>query len=91
MVGDLGYAIGRRVIEFLTSEFEDGSSGDLWNCMRRVVADVFGQSVFRMATTLPNDILSVALSARGVLELGLPNNLDARASLQALPSLPAFE
>ena len=44
-----------------------------------------------MATTLPNDILSVALSARGVLELGFPNNLDARASLHALRSLPAFE
>ena len=51
----------------------------------------FDQRVFRMATTLPNDILSVALSARGVLELGLPNNLDARASLHALRSLPAFE
>ena len=90
LAGDLGYPIGQRVVEFLTKEFEEDSSADLCNFMRRV-ADVFDQSVFRMATTLPNEILSVALSARGVLEFGIPNNLDARASLEALRSLPALE
>ena len=78
--GDLGYPIGRRVLEFLTNEIEEDCSADLWNLMRRVVAEVFGQNVFRMATTLPQEVLSVALCARNILELGLPNNMDARDS-----------
>ena len=56
-----------------------------------MVANVFDQSVFRMATTLHNEILSVTLASHGLLELGLPNNLDARAALQAVRSLPPFE
>ena len=51
--GDVGYPIGRRVLELLMSDVEEDDSGDLWNLMRRVVAEVFDQNVFRMATTLP--------------------------------------
>ena len=79
------------MIECLTNEFEEDGSADLWNFMRRVVAEVFDQNVFRMATTLSNDILSVALCAREVLDLGLPPTLDARACLAAVRSLPALE
>ena len=93
LAGDFGYPIGRRVMEFLTNEFEveEDSSADLWNLMRRSVAEVFEKDVFRMATTLSNDILSVALCAREVLDLGLPPTLDARACLAAVRSLPALE
>ena len=44
-----------------------------------------------MATTLSNDILSVALCAREVLDLGLPPTLDVRACLAAVRSLPVLE
>ena len=33
LAGDFGYPIGQHVIEFLTNEFEEDSSADLWNLM----------------------------------------------------------
>ena len=69
LAGDVGDPIGRRVLELLTSDLEEDDSADLWNLMRREVAEVFHQNVFRKATTLPQDILSVALCARGILTL----------------------
>ena len=91
LAGDFGYQIGQRVLEFQTNEFEEDGSENLWNFMRRVVAEVFDQNVFRMATTLRHEILSVALCSRGIQELGLPNNMDARVSLEALRSPPVLE
>ena len=75
LAGDVGYPIGRRVLELLTSDLEEDDSADLWNLMRREVADVFDKNVFRKATTLPQDILSVALCARGILDLKRPQDL----------------
>ena len=51
----------------------------------------FGKSVFRMATTLPQDILAVALAARGILDLGLPQDRDPLNMLRALRSLDTNE
>ena len=59
----------------------------VWAAIRRLVAEVFRKDVFRMATTLPQDILAVALAARGVLDLSLPQNADPAATLRALRSL----
>ena len=73
------------------SDVEEDDGGDLWNLMRRVVAEVFDQNVFRMATTLPQEVLSVALCARGILDLGLPHNLEAQDALQALRSLAGLD
>ena len=61
LAGDVGYPIGRRVLELLTSDLEEDDSADLWILMRREVADAFDKNVFRKATTLPQDILSLAL------------------------------
>ena len=91
MAGDLGYPIGRRLFELLTSDLEEDTSADLWNVMRQVVAEVFEKGVFRMATSLPQDILSVALCARGVLDLGLPLTLEAQDTLHALRSLAELD
>ena len=91
MAGDLGYPIGRRLLELLTSDLEEDSCADLWNLMRRLVAEVFDKSVFRLATVLPQEVLSVALCARGILDLGLPQTLAAQDTLQALRSLGDLE
>ena len=40
-----------------------------------------------MATSLPQDILAVALCVRGVLDLALPHNAEAQAILSAFRSL----
>ena len=40
-----------------------------------------------MATTLPQDILAVALAARGVVELGLPQGGEPGDTLRVLRSL----
>ena len=95
VAGDFGYAIGNRLREVISdgdSDDEDpgpaGAAGSrAWAEVRRLVADVFGKSVFRMATTLPQDILAVALAARGILDLGLPRDGDATHALRALRSL----
>ena len=84
--GDQGFPIGRRVLELLLSELEEESDEDFWNLMRRVVAEVFDRSVFRKATSLPQEILIVASCARGVLDLGLPQGLEAQDLAQALRS-----
>ena len=35
LAGDVGYPIGRRVLELLTSDLEEDDSADLWNLIRR--------------------------------------------------------
>ena len=91
VAGDLGYPIGRRVLELLTGDLEEDCSADPWNLMRRVVAEVFENNVFRMATTPPKDIMSVALCARGILDLALPQHLEAHDTLQALRYLAELD
>ena len=90
--GDGGYPIGQRVFAMLMdASGEDASYVDdgnmLWNLVRRVVAQVFGRNVYRMATSLPQDILLVALSARGVVDLGLPQDQAPLDMLRALRSM----
>ena len=84
--GDVGYPIGRRVLDVLTSDFDEDDSADLWNLMRKVVAGVFDKNAHRMATMLPQDILSVALCARGILDLGLPQTFEPQDIIQVLGS-----
>ena len=84
VAGDFGYAIGKRLREIILDDGcddeEPGSASatvsSVWAGVRRLVAEVFGKSVFRMATTLPQDILAVALAACGILDLGLPQDRD---------------
>ena len=45
LAGYVGYPIGRRVLELLTSDLDEDDSADLWNLMRREVADVFDKNV----------------------------------------------
>ena len=73
--GDEGYPIGRRLLAMLRSEAEEDDE-DLWNLARRMVAEVFGQSAYRMAKSLPLEIFAVALCARDLLDLGLPPKLE---------------
>ena len=79
------------MLELLTSDLVEDDSADLWNLMRREVADVFDKNVFRKATALPQDILSVALCARGILDLKLPQDLEAQDTLRVLRSLPEVD
>ena len=70
--GDAGYPIGKRLFAMLMDDAGAPEGDvDLWNLVRRMVAQVFDKNAYRMATSLPQDILLVALSARGVVELGL--------------------
>jgi len=55
--------------------------------LRRAVAEVFEQRIFRMATALPQDLLAVVISARGVLDLGLPQDQSAQHVLKALRTI----
>ena len=64
------------------------STLNMWNLMRREVADVFYKNVFRKATTLPQDILIVALCVRGIRDLKLTKDLKEQDTLRALRSLP---
>ena len=78
--GSAGYVMGRRALDtFLPSaDAAPGSASeghrdpDVRALMRRVVSEVFEQSIFRAATSLPQDVLAVVISARGVMDLGLP-------------------
>ena len=93
--GDFGFAIGKRLHEvILDGDLEDAEpvpdSASVSGARVRVrglVADVFGKSVFRMATTLPQDILAVALAARGIVDLELPQSAEPVDTLHALRSL----
>ena len=99
VAGDFGYAIGKRLCEVVLDEGcddeEPGSASatvsSVWAGVRRLVAEVFGKSVFRMATTLPQDILAVALAARGIVDFGLPQDSDPLAMLRALRPLGTNE
>ena len=99
VAGDFGYAIGKRLLEAIVDEgCDDEEPGSVsatvssvWAGVRRLVAEVFGKSVFRMATTLPQDILAVALAARGIVDLGLPQDRDPLDMLRALRSLDTNE
>ena len=93
--GDFGYAIGKRVRELVLEGDSDDeepvsdspAGSGVWARVRRLVAEVFGKSIFRMATALPQDILVVALAARGVLDLGLPQAGEPFDALRALRTL----
>ena len=95
LAGDFGYTIRKRIREVIMDsgcdDEEPGSASavesNVWAAIRRLVAEVFRKDVFRMATTLPQDILAVALAARGVLELSLPQDTDPADTLRALRSL----
>ena len=99
MGGDFGYAIGRRLREVLGDTeagdqapvSDSAAAPDAWSHVRRLVAEVFQQNVLRMATALPQDVLAVALSARGILDLGLPPGGEAPDTLRAVRSLCAHE
>ncbi|CAK0838817.1 unnamed protein product [Prorocentrum cordatum] len=99
VASDFGYAIGKRLREVISDGDSDdegpgpaGAAGSrMWAEVRRLVADVFGKSVFRMASTLPQDTLAVALAARGILALGLPRDGDATDTLRALRTLDTNE
>ncbi|CAK0867486.1 unnamed protein product [Prorocentrum cordatum] len=99
VAGDFGHVIGNRLREVISDgDCDDegpgpaGAAGSrTWAEVRRLVADVFGKNVFRMATTLPRDIPAVALAARGVLDLGLPRGGGATDTLRALRSLDTDE
>ena len=45
------------------------------------------KSAVRLATSLPQEALSVALCARDIIDPGLPQTLEAQETLQALRSL----
>ena len=88
MAGDAGYPIGKRLFAMLMDDAGAPEGDvDLWNLVRRMVAQVFDKNAYRMATSLPQDILLVALSARGVVELGLPQEQAPLDMLSALRSI----
>ena len=62
---------------------------DVWDAMRRAVAEVFERSAFRMTTSLPQDVLVVALSARGAMDLGLPQDQSAEHILRSVRTIDA--
>ena len=82
--GDFGFAIGKRLREVILGGDLEGAEpasdnaavSGAWARVRGLVADVFGKSAFRMATTFPQDILAVALAARGVVDLELPQGAE---------------
>ena len=99
VAGDFGYAIGRRLWEVTLDDGCDNeepssasaTASSVWTGVRRLVAEVFGKSVFRMATTLPQDILAVALAARSIVDLGLPEDTDPLDMLRAFRSLDTHD
>ena len=84
--GDAGYAIGRRLLETLVGEAGE-EDADFWNLARRMVADVFGHSAYRIATSFPQDVFVVALCAREILDLALPKDQGVLHTLKALRTL----
>ena len=97
--GDFGHAIGKRVRELLLEgepvdaepDSADAPSYDARGRARRLVAEVFGQNVYRMATSLSQDIIAVALAARGILDLGLPQGGEPSDTLRAIRSLDTHD
>ena len=49
---DVNKSVEASQFELLMSDVEEDDSGDLWNLMRRVVAEVFDQNVFAPSSTL---------------------------------------
>ena len=90
MSGEGGYPIGARLAKMLAEE-EKESDADIWNQVRKIAAEVFEQSIFRAATSLPQYILTVTLHSREVLDLGLQQNVPAKDVLQALRSMDGEE
>ena len=88
MAGDAGFPIGKHIYGMLMDEagVPDSDVG-LWNLVRRMVAQVFDKNAYRMATSLPQDILLVALSVRGAVELGLSQDQTPLDMLNALRSI----
>ena len=68
----------------MLAEEEAESDADIWKQVRKIAAEVFEQSVFRAATSLPQDVLIVTLHSREVLDLGFPQNVPAKSVLQAI-------
>ncbi|CAK0889497.1 unnamed protein product [Prorocentrum cordatum] len=97
--GDFGHAIGKRVRELLLEgepvdaepDSTDAPGYDARGRARRLVAEVFGQNVYRVATSLSQDIIAVALAARGILDLGLPQGGEPSDALRAIRSLDAHD
>ena len=84
--GDAGYAIGRRLLDTLLGEAAE-EEVDLWNHARRMVANVFGKNAYRMATSFPQEVFVVALCARGILDLALPQDHGVLHTVKALRTL----
>ena len=62
--GDAGYPIGKRLFAMLMDDAGAPEGDvDLWNLVRRMVVQVFDKNAYRMATSLPQDIIK-AISAR---------------------------
>ena len=96
---DFGFAIGKRVRAVLLEgdavdaeqDSADATNYDAWERARRLVAEVFGQNVYRMATSLSQDTLAVALAARGIVDLGLPQGGEPSGTLRAIRSLDTHD
>ena len=99
LAGDFGYTIRKRIREVIMDsgcdDEEPGSASaiesNVWAAIRRFVAEVFRQNVFRMATTHSQNILAVVLAARGVVDLGLPQDMDPANILRAVRSLDTID
>ena len=99
LAGDFGYTIRKRIREVIMDsgcdDEEPGSASaiesNVWAAIRRFVSEVFRQNVFRMATTHSQNILAVVLAARGVVDLGLPQDMDPANILRAVRSLDTID
>ena len=78
---DNGYPIGRRVLDMLAAETEY-SDAELWDLAHRIVAEVFGRSVCRAATSLPQGVALTASSHRGVVEWERSRDLASVAHIR---------
>ena len=89
--GDFGFVMGKRMLSLLEKDDVGTDSFEPWNSFRGVAAEIFATSAMRAATSIRQEVVAIVLHEHGHLDIGISHDMDMKALLSQLESMPPDE